>query len=1364
MVSHGKSEDTNELANAGGNESVANVSPNTTELLEAIKIVVVSYFSEKSLLQHIIAGKISLPQASIIIQRMIVEPDYTFAVPKFFGISSSQMQEFMEKNLKIDVANDWKELISETKLNDNKVLTSVIETKNFPDSFLEKAKVIEANINQGFEEFIGNLKAEQSLSKLFSENDEKNKLNELISSIKSNNEKLMVRSTGKEDTDELANAGGNESVANVGPSTPQILEAIRIVVASYFSERSLAQRVAAGDRSLPGTPFTPILIQRMVGEKNGEPLPLCGVMFTEETEGALSKARLRDSNDQIKTTGITLVQAAYGHNEGVVNSIVAVDTHLVSNQGNTYSVVRPKRFRIAPTEALTLARRNNPDDLIQHQALSQEAILALKYLAVELENFYKKPMDVEYVIDEKARIIYIVQARPIIHNPDQPSPTYLDFDNPVIAKMSSVQGQTIGVGGGALQLISRSNEVIATRTIGDALTAYLDRKDKNIIKVILVGEMAPATSHEATTFRSELKPVICIPDNFSDVEQWLSDEHKLIIDTQQQRVAQWTNEEFDLATFLTQGFALEGWINYPFAQRLSVRPLKNAATFQNHKQNLVQIFKDHTSQLSPDERKSLSQSLKTRPKTLQQIKALIKTVKTGEQNQAIQALQQIWLFCQTLTINTRPGYIGRTVSLLNSIAQVMLTLLNQSDTPNLGIKQTEKLFLSKRLFPIHFLETLLFQHHNETQGLHSDSVIKLLTQMKDERRGEEGVTAASATKPSNDANETTRRVTFQLAKFHEIPSLLGNNSLNDQIKTQWTDFLNSTGENATTRRVSSQLAKLHGIAGILGNYSLNDQIRTRWIDFLNTISKTDLKQQIRFFKQLKTLANLGVLPLWLHTSFADSNDIKELNNQVVSAQKFLNTMLDYKQRIETLTVDGFSDPTKFLKTWDDFQRNILDYFTDAKSYYGVFKTHDETPDNFMATFTRTNRLGKLAALSAMERLVAQFDAAIKAVTGSTLFVVTSLPDGKTLDEVQNERQLLKDQINVKKDKIFTFNLMLQQYSLLLKQWLQLLGKNGIYFGFGSFTDDTRYFKSLSRRTNMPEQLLIDASFNVNSVVVGNTVGEYRRSSISTHEEFFTFCHQSLLAVLAKFTQKYGLQEKQFPPEALDLHNKILGLSIYTRGAHGDSHSPTLIGSQINGNQLMLSYNYPQRNHSASIKLAYNTKTKTNTLSLSLLGDNQYDRWYYFSEHAMFQSTLTGIPYKTSFSYYGVEVEWALSNDTQIEAALNMINTYCDAADYTERIPNLRPNGHIGIFLALVQKKHLLWGFDDAILKAAQSSNKENLNAAIMILRELLKPGVKFTSEYSLQLFPLRCFLQLAQIAFLLLHQNVFVCLQAIFVE
>ena len=129
-------------------------------------------------------------------------------------------------------------------------------------------------------------------------------------------------------------------------------------------------------------------------------------------------------------------------------------------------------------------------------------------------------------------------------------------------------------------------------------------------------------------------------------------------------------------------------------------------------------------------------------------------------------------------------------------------------------------------------------------------------------------------------------------------------------------------------------------------------------------------------------------------------------------------------------------------------------------------------------------------------------------------IIEKLTEGIMKRDVQKEGQLLKDQIIVKKDKVFTFHLMLQQYSMLLQRWSQLLNNSTMKFTEKSRND---YLKSLSNRTDQPKQLLTDASFNVNSVIIGNTVLSSRQSKISTHEEFFTFCHQSLLAILASFS-------------------------------------------------------------------------------------------------------------------------------------------------------------------------------------------------------------------------------------------------------
>jgi hypothetical protein len=56
----------------------------------------------------------------------------------------------------------------------------------------------------------------------------------------------------------------------------------------------------------------------------------CGVMFTEEPENGIARnGKKNEKTGQLLTTGITRIECAYGHNEGVVNSQVPVDAGLV---------------------------------------------------------------------------------------------------------------------------------------------------------------------------------------------------------------------------------------------------------------------------------------------------------------------------------------------------------------------------------------------------------------------------------------------------------------------------------------------------------------------------------------------------------------------------------------------------------------------------------------------------------------------------------------------------------------------------------------------------------------------------------------------------------------------------------------------------------------------------------------------------------------------------------------------------------------------------------------------------------------------------------------------------------------------------
>lgn len=355
---------------------------------------------------------------------------------------------------------------------------------------------------------------QQRISALDSRSFAHSKLSEFLKDHST--KQLMVRSTGKEDSDTLANAGGNESVAAVQPNVDAIIQAMKTVISSYFSVKSLSQRLVAGDDIIT-EPFTPILIQVMVGEPsrsdNSKDISVAGVMFSTEAEGL--------------TQGVTAIQATFGHNEGVVNSKVPCDTFFVQTDGTVQPIIAKKDQRLVPVNG-KLELQDNPPEIRGKQVLPPGIIQSLKKIADAVENAYGKPMDIEWVYDPSTTTIHIVQARPIVTT-TQDKPSYLALS--ALPENAQVhQCLTIGAVGGSVRTIQKSEAVIQAATLDAALQSYLKltpEEQKNI-KAVIVAEIPSATSHEATTFRGAGKVVFSTPTPVS-----ISENDCLVIDPQQ---------------------------------------------------------------------------------------------------------------------------------------------------------------------------------------------------------------------------------------------------------------------------------------------------------------------------------------------------------------------------------------------------------------------------------------------------------------------------------------------------------------------------------------------------------------------------------------------------------------------------------------------------------------------------------------------------------------------------------------------------------------------------------------------------------------------------------------------------------------
>ncbi|KKQ33589.1 MAG: hypothetical protein US49_C0001G0269 [candidate division TM6 bacterium GW2011_GWF2_37_49] len=491
--------------------------------------------------------------ANLMLLKELVAGINWIEIPDFVAVSSPIIQALLSAH-GIDVAARWGVICEGVEQG------AVMTQRKIPETFLTKLAELENEIKAKFDEVSEKFTPEQFLqlfdpkifpdvSKLFSQK----------------NIKLVVRSTGPEDTDNVANAGGNESVKNVAPIIKEIMHAMGIVVASYFSAKSFGQRLIAGDIKLFNLPMTPVLIQKMIGEVEGEPIPSAGVMYTEEAEGGWS--RLRQANPGFKkTTGITVIQATYGYNEGVVNGLVPIDSFYVSADYIIHEVIKRKHVRIVPAHDTPIP---NLAEIADKPALNADVIYKLKSIANRLEKFYGKPMDVEFVYHPTTTKISIVQARPITYKKNLLPPCFLTYskDMPGV----NIGGTTIGCGGGSVRVITNKNQVIFASTLREALQIYLKMNGPAHVSCVITENMAPTTSHEANTFRIEGKAVVCVTDSAALKELKAAIERGvLVIDPQTGRIYIWHGPQKSLEALRADGFIKEGSINYPIPLQLSI--------------------------------------------------------------------------------------------------------------------------------------------------------------------------------------------------------------------------------------------------------------------------------------------------------------------------------------------------------------------------------------------------------------------------------------------------------------------------------------------------------------------------------------------------------------------------------------------------------------------------------------------------------------------------------------------------------------------------------------------------------------------------------------------------------------------------
>src|SRR5216117_1554685 len=278
---------------------------------------------------------------------------------------------------------------------------------------------------------------------------------------------FAVRSSATaEDLPEASFAGQQETFLNIR-GIDNILEAIRRVYASLYSERAISYRTHHGFDHR-GVALS-AAVQQMVRSDLGA----SGVMFTLDTESGF-----RD---------VVFITAAYGLGEMIVQGAVNPDEFYVHKpmleQGRPAIVRRALGSKLekmlfagsAEAGRSTRVVEVGPEERARF-SLADPEVLELARYALAIERHYGRPMDIEWAKDGADGKLYVLQARP-----ETVKSRKRELEERYALKGSSrvlASGRAIGhkIGSGAVRVVPDASQMAKVKP-GDVLVT--DMTDPN---------------------------------------------------------------------------------------------------------------------------------------------------------------------------------------------------------------------------------------------------------------------------------------------------------------------------------------------------------------------------------------------------------------------------------------------------------------------------------------------------------------------------------------------------------------------------------------------------------------------------------------------------------------------------------------------------------------------------------------------------------------------------------------------------------------------------------------------------------------------------------------------------------------------
>jgi len=301
---------------------------------------------------------------------------------------------------------------------------------------------------------------------------------------------VAVRSSATaEDSSAASFAGQGVTYLNV-KGNDDVIEAVKRCWASLFTARSLFYQAKKGFKQ--GDIAMAVIIQKMVDSDKS------GVIF---------------SKDPVGSTDNVIIEAVYGLGEGIVSGQINPDHYEVSRE---YQILEKK---VGSKKTAIVRSSSGKNEIVKltperskGMVLSDYEIKRFAQYALELEEHYNKPQDIEFAVE--AGELYIVQTRPI---------TTLDkkiekeeFEGDVLI---SGMPASPGIGSGVVRVIKDLSELDKVQK-GDVLVTEMTNPDMVVTMAkssAIVTDEGGATSHAAIVSREMGIPAIVGTGNATEV-------------------------------------------------------------------------------------------------------------------------------------------------------------------------------------------------------------------------------------------------------------------------------------------------------------------------------------------------------------------------------------------------------------------------------------------------------------------------------------------------------------------------------------------------------------------------------------------------------------------------------------------------------------------------------------------------------------------------------------------------------------------------------------------------------------------------------------------------------------------------------